>query len=103
MLGSFVLSKAAPLAYGEQEVPWNFPERIPAFLFFFLNVFIFLAAPDLSCVMRDFSLLQHTGSLVSACELLVVAHGTLFPDQGSNLGPLPWELGVLATGPPGKP
>ena len=25
-----------------------------------------------------------------------------FPDQGSNLGPLRWELGVLATGPPGK-
>ena len=24
----------------------------------------------------------------------------LFPDQGSNLGPLHWELGVLATGPP---
>ena len=26
----------------------------------------------------------------------------LFPDQGSNLGPLHWELGVLAIGPPGK-
>ena len=25
-----------------------------------------------------------------------------FPDQGSNPGPLPWECGVLATGPPGK-
>ena len=38
-----------------------------------------------------------------------VAHGPscsaacgIFPDQGSNPGPLPWELGVLTTGPPGK-
>ena len=28
--------------------------------------------------------------------------GILFPDQGSNPGPLHWEHGVLATGPPGK-
>ena len=26
----------------------------------------------------------------------------LVPDQGWNLGPLHWELGVLATGAPGK-
>ena len=26
----------------------------------------------------------------------------ILPDQGSNLGPLHWELRVLATGPPGK-
>ena len=26
----------------------------------------------------------------------------LFLNQGSNLGPLHWECGVLATGPPGK-
>ena len=26
----------------------------------------------------------------------------LVPYQGSNLGPLLWELEVLATGPPGK-
>ena len=25
-----------------------------------------------------------------------------FPDWGLNLGPEHWELGVLATGPPGK-
>ena len=42
------------------------------------------------------SQLQHTGSLA-------VAYGTYFPDQGSNLGPLHWELGDLATGQPGKP
>ena len=28
--------------------------------------------------------------------------GSSFPDQRSNLGPLHWEHGVLATGPPGK-
>ena len=35
------------------------------------------------------------GCLVAAC-------GIYFPDQGSNLGRLHWELQVLATGPPGK-
>ena len=34
--------------------------------------------------------------------VLVAAYGIQFPDQESNLGPLPWELRVLATGPPGK-
>ena len=42
------------------------------------------------------SWLQHTGSLVAACELLVVAE---FPDQELNPDPLHWEAGVLATGP----
>ena len=46
--------------------------------------------------------LRHTGSLVAACKLLVAACGIEFPDQGSNPGPLHWEHGVLATGPPGK-
>ena len=40
--------------------------------------------------------------LVAAHKLLVVAFGTKFPDQELNLGPLHWELGVLAPGPPGK-
>ena len=40
--------------------------------------------------------MQHAGSLVSAC-------GIQLPDQGSNLRPLCWERGVLATGWPGKP
>ena len=35
-----------------------------------------------------------------ACILLVSASGIEFPDQGSNPGPLHWEQGVLATGPP---
>ena len=43
----------------------------------------------------------HVGSLVAACELLVEARGFKFHDQGSNLGPLDWEHGVPATGPPG--
>ena len=32
----------------------------------------------------------------------VAACGIKFPGEGSNLGPLHWEHGVLATGPPGK-
>ena len=44
----------------------------------------------------------HAASLVAACELLVMARGILFPNQGSNLGPLHWEHGILATGQPGK-
>ena len=40
--------------------------------------------------------------LVVGCDLLVAACGTWFPDQGSNPGPLHWECGVLATGPPRK-
>ena len=36
------------------------------------------------------------------CEVLVEACGISFLGQGSNLGPLHWECGVSATGPPGK-
>ena len=50
-------------------------------------IFIYLFAPGFY--------LQHTNSLVVAC-------GIQFPDQGSNPGPLHWEHGVPATGPPGK-
>ena len=35
------------------------------------------------------------GSLVGTCRVFL-------PNQRSNLGPLRWECGVLATGPPGK-
>ena len=35
-------------------------------------------------------------------DVLVAACGIWFPGQGWNLGPLPWECGVLATGSPGK-
>ena len=47
-------------------------------------------------------MLQRVGSLTVVCELLVVACGIQFPDQESNSGPLHWEFGVLARGPPGK-
>ena len=37
------------------------------------------------------------------CALVsFLARGIWFPNQGSTLGPLPWELGVLATEPAGK-
>ena len=50
----------------------------------FLN--IYLAVLHLSCSTGDpWSLLWHVGSLVVAC-------GIQFPYQGSNLGPLLWEL-----------
>jgi hypothetical protein len=41
-------------------------------------------------------------NFVEACEPLVEACGIWFPDQKSNPGPLHWEHGVLAFGPPGK-
>ena len=54
--------------------------------FFFKNVYIF----------------DHVGSICSTGDLLAVTCGIWFPDQGSNSNSLHWELGVLATGPPGK-
>lgn len=55
----------------------------------FKNIFIYLfgVATGLSCGMRD-----RQGA---AFEPLV-ADRDLVPDQGSNLGPLHWELGILA-------
>ena len=38
-----------------------------------------------------------------AFEVLAAAYGISLPDEGSNPDFLHWELGVLATGPPGKP
>lgn len=62
---------------------------------FFKNS-IYLAMPGLRCGMRDPpSSLRHGGSLAAAC-------GNEFPDQGSSPGPLHWELGISATGSPGK-
>ena len=47
--------------------------------------------------------LQHFGSLIFvAAESLLVSCGIWFPEQGLNLGSLPWDRGVLATEPPGK-
>ena len=47
----------------------------------------------------------HSGSLIVVAArrfFSVAAYGIEFPDQGSNPGPLHWQLGVLATEPPGK-
>ena len=44
---------------------------------------------------------QLAGSLVQYLNT-VEACRTRFPDQGLNLGPLHWEHGILASGPPGK-
>ena len=46
-----------------------------------------------------FLFLIYLAVLTLSCGM---AHGVYFPDQGSNLGPLRWELGVLAPGPPEK-
>lgn len=46
--------------------------------------------------------LQHVNALVVAYELLAAACGISFPNQELNLVPLPWELGVLDTGPTRK-
>ena len=54
--------------------------------------FLFLAVPGLSCGTWDLWLQQ-----VGSNHLL-----TKFFDQGSNLSPLHWKHGVLATGPPEK-
>ena len=59
----------------------------------FNNFFIFI-------VMYSFIGLYQVSSV--ACELLVAACGIWYPNQGLNQGPLHWEHGVLATGPPGK-
>ena len=57
---------------------------------FFKNtyLFIYLAASGLSCSMQTLSCGMHAGS------------SSLTRDR--TLGPLHWESGVLATGPPGK-
>ena len=54
---------------------------------------------DLLCGVRDLFFFFSA----MACEVLVAACGIQFPEQGSSPGPLPWECGVLATEPPGKP
>ena len=55
---------------------------------------IYLVVPGLNCSMWYL--------LVGSYEHLVMACRNEFSDQGSNLGPLHWEGGILATGTPGK-
>ena len=55
------------------------------------------------CGTRDLrSLWWCAGSLVVVCKPSVAACGIQFPDQGLDLGPLHWECGVIAIGPPEK-
>ena len=85
----------------------NVPFIAPPLFYFiyFKKILIYLcihlAALGLSCGTRDLYL-RHAGSLLEACELLVVARGIQFPDQALNLGSLHWERTVLAIGSPGK-
>ena len=59
--------------------------------------FFFLAAPGLNRSTQNFFI------LVAACKLLAVAHGSSSPtNRDRTPGPLPWDPGVLATGPLGK-
>ena len=53
----------------------------PFLLFYYFKIFIFIYVSDCAG-----SLLYHAGSLVVVCQLLVVACGIWFPDQGSNPG-----------------
>ena len=62
--------------------------------FFLKYLFVYLVSLGLSCGIQDL--------LVAARRLLVEACGVLFPAQGSNPGPLHWEIRVLANGPPEK-
>ena len=68
-------------------------------LFILKYIFIYLAVPGLICSMQDLYL-WHANSLVAPCDLLAVACGIYFPNQGLNLGPIHWELKVLSTGLP---
>ena len=64
----------------------------------------------LKIIRKEFYLGQNLILVILPClflflqllQVLVVAYRIQFPDQGLNLGPLHWEPGVLATGPPGK-
>ena len=90
----FLLGSCWVLSAEKQEQQlWKHTD-LKAERFVFFN--LYLAVPGLSCSTRDLpNFLQSVGSLVVACRIS-------FPDQGSNLCPLHWEHGVLATGTPGK-
>ena len=68
-----------------------------------VSCLLFFGCAGFSLCTRDLpSSLQHEGSLDATWKLLVVTCGIQLPDQGSNLHPLHWQYGVLATGAPGK-
>ena len=53
-------------------------------------------------VKAEFFFLSYVFSSIRSQLILVAACGIQFPDQEWNPGPLHWEHGVLATGPPEK-
>ena len=61
--------------------------------------YIYLAELGLCGCKRDLSV---TVCGIFSSELLVAACRIYFPDQGWNLGLLPWDWGVLAPGAPGS-
>ena len=82
------------------------PHPCQHLLFSFFNIFLFIwlirvlvAACGILNVRCIIVACKH---LVISYELLIASFGIQFPDLGSNLGPLHWEPGVLATGPRGK-
>ena len=64
-------------------------------------IFMYLAAPNLSCGTWDF---LGVACGVFSCDMHTLSCGMwdLVPWPGIKLEPLHWELGVLATGPPGE-
>ena len=69
----------------------------------FLFLYAYYVLIWLTCGTQDLcSSLQHARSFTVAYELVAIACGIQFPDQGWNLGPLSGERGVSATRPPGK-
>ena len=73
-----------------------------SFFLFLIYIYLFIWLHWVLVVVRGIFVAAHEGSSLRHAGSLVAACGIWFPDQGSNLGPLHWERGVLATGPPGK-
>ena len=72
--------------------------------FFYIYLYLFIWLHQVSPVTHGIFTLAYGMQEISgiACELWIVACNIWFPDQGSNPGPLHWECGVSAIGPPGK-
>ena len=69
--------------------------KMPKILSYMVLSIIFLTGKKMFFIWLHWVLVVACGSFVAAC-------GISFPDQGSNLGHLDWEYGVLAAGPLGK-
>ena len=80
----------------------NDKHRIQDAFFFRVVIFIFINFFFLHSTFKFLNFILFI-YLFRLHQLLVVACGIQFPNQGSNLGPLYWEWRVLPTGLPGKP